>query len=80
MSLLVIHEKMDFNSIKEQLHITDGNLATHISALEKNKYVTVKKSFIGRKPNTVYSATASGKKAFREHLDALEELIRNNRS
>src|SRR4030095_13140570 len=80
MSLLMIHEKMDFNSMKEQLHITDGNLATHIAALEKNKYVTVKKSFIGKKPNTLYNATALGKKAFKDHLDALEELIKNNRT
>lgn len=80
MSLLMIHDKMDFNSMKEQLHITDGNLATHIGALEKNRYLTVKKSFVGKKPNTIYTATAAGKKAFKEHLDALEELIKNNRN
>lgn len=80
MSLLMIHDKVDFNSMKEQLHITDGNLATHIAALEKNKYVTVKKSFVGKKTNTIYNATATGRKAFRDHLDALEALIKNNRS
>ena len=79
MSLLMIHEKMDFNTMKEQLNITDGNLATHIIALEKSRYVQVRKSFNGRKPHTTYMATAVGRKAFKDHLDALEKLIKNNR-
>jgi len=75
MSVLVVNEGVDFNSLKTLLDITDGNLASHISALEKNKYIKVIKTFIGRKPNTSYTATAAGKKAFKEHLDALEQLI-----
>lgn len=76
MSLLVIHEKMDYNSLKETLNISDGNLANHIFALEKEKFITVKKSFAGRKPKTTYSATAAGRKAFGNHLDALEMLLK----
>ena len=75
MSILAVNESIDFNSLKQLLDITDGNLASHISALEKSKYIKVNKTFIGRKPNTSYSATASGRKAFKEHLDALEQLI-----
>lgn len=77
MSILMVNEDMDFNSIKEILQITDGNLASHISVLEKNKYIKVKKSFIGKKPNTSYSITDKGKKAFSEHIDALERLIKS---
>ena len=77
MSVLIVNEDMDFNSLKDMLQITDGNLASHISALEKNKYIKVKKSFIGKKPNTAYSVTALGRKAFNDHLDALEKLIKN---
>ena len=56
---------------------TDGNLASHISALEKKEFITVFKKFIGKKPNTTYSITRAGKKAFTEHLDALEKLIKS---
>lgn len=66
---------MDFNNLKELLNVTDGNLASHISALEKNKYLKIKKKFIGKKTNTAYSITDSGRRAFANHLDALEKLI-----
>ncbi len=79
MSLLMVHDIIDFNTMKDLLQMTDGNLATHIAALEKCNYITVKKSFLGRKTNTSYSATAAGKKAFRDHLGALEKLIKSNK-
>ncbi|MDO9039583.1 MAG: transcriptional regulator [Lutibacter sp.] len=75
MSILLVNDFADFATLKEQLNITDGNLASHLNALEKLKYIDIKKQFIGKKPNTSYSATIAGKKAFSEHLDALERLI-----
>jgi DNA-binding MarR family transcriptional regulator len=78
MSVLVVNESSDFNTLKEKLNITDGNLASHILALEKLQYLKVKKQFIGKKPNTTYLITASGRKAFAGHLDALEKLIRQS--
>jgi DNA-binding MarR family transcriptional regulator len=75
MSVLSANQRYDFNSLKELLGITDGNLASHLKGLEKEEYITVHKSFLGRKPNTNYEATEKGKKAFRDHLDALEQLI-----
>jgi DNA-binding MarR family transcriptional regulator len=77
MSVLMVNERMDFNALKELLDVTDGNLASHLKALEKADYVSVEKQFIGRKPNTQYSATPEGKKAFNEHLNALENLLKN---
>ncbi len=76
MSILLVNESADFNSLKETLEVTDGNLASHLSVLENNKYIKVYKKFIGKKPNTTYSVTQAGKKAFAEHLDALEKLIK----
>ena len=76
MSVLMVNETMDFNALKELLQLTDGNLASHLKALEELEYLAVNKQFIGRKPNTTYSATETGKKAFRDHLNALEALIR----
>ena len=78
MSMLIVNESVDFNSLKSHLDVTDGNLACHISSLEKAKYIKVNKSFIGKKPNTTYSVSASGRRAFNEHLDALERLINSS--
>jgi DNA-binding MarR family transcriptional regulator len=77
MSVLMVNESVDFVTLKDLLDITDGNLASHLSALEKNRLIEVKKQFIGRRPNTRYMATQDGKMAFREHLDYLGRLIRD---
>lgn len=79
MSVLLANESYDFNSLKELLNVTDGNLASHIKALEKEEYITVMKTFVGRKPNTQYSASIIGKNAFKMHLQALENLIREQK-
>ena len=76
MSILVVNDSVDFNTLKEQLNISDGNIASHITALEKLNYLEVKKQFIGKKPNTSYKATQQGIKAFKNHLDTLEKLIK----
>ncbi|RZJ65067.1 MAG: transcriptional regulator [Flavobacterium sp.] len=75
MSVLVVNESADFSTLKELLGVTDGNLASHAKALEAEKYITVEKQFIGKKPNTSYIATKEGRRAFTEHINALEKLI-----
>nr|WP_116542165.1 transcriptional regulator [Pontibacter virosus] len=79
MSVLMVEDTVDFNTLKETLQLTDGNLASHLSALEEAQYLRVEKQFVGRKPNTTYHATDLGRKAFTNHLDALEQLILDNR-
>jgi DNA-binding MarR family transcriptional regulator len=76
MSALMVNESINFNQLKELIQVTDGNLASHIKALEESGYIKVQKGFIGRKTNTVYSTTRTGEKAFRFHLDALEQMIK----
>ncbi|WP_046757327.1 winged helix-turn-helix domain-containing protein [Kordia jejudonensis] len=80
MSILMVNEFADFKMLKELLSITDGNLASHAKALEKVEYIKVEKQFIGRKPNTRYSATQLGKLAFKKHIEALEQLIKKSES
>lgn len=75
MSILMVNDYADFNMLKELLGATDGNLASHTKALEKEEYIKVEKRFIGRKPNTRYSVTKLGKLQFKKHIDALEKLI-----
>jgi DNA-binding HxlR family transcriptional regulator len=80
MSLLVVQEQVDFGQIKENLELSDGNLASHMAALEKIGFVEVRKQFIGKKPNTSYAITAHGRAAFLEHLTSLEKLIKQIQS
>lgn len=76
MSLLMVNESLEFNFLKETLALTDGNLASHIAKLEESGYLLVEKRFVGKKPQTSYKATEAGRKAFGDHLDALEQIIR----
>lgn len=79
MSVLMVNDEADFNRLKDMLDATDGNLASHLRALEKEHFIQVHKQFIGRKPNTSYSATDRGRKAFNDHLNALEQILNNAR-
>ncbi len=79
MSTLMVNEQISFNELKEMLDVTDGNLASHLVNLEDNGYIKVHKGFIGRKTNTTYSITRAGEKAFRDHLNALENMIRGTK-
>lgn len=76
MSILLMNESVSFNDLKQLLELTDGNLASHMVNLEENGYIKVHKGFIGRKTNTTYSITRAGEKAFNEHIQALENMIR----
>ena len=72
----MVNSEVNFNDLKELLEITDGNLASHLKALEENNIIKVEKGFIGRKTNTTYAVTKAGEKAFKQHLDALEKMIK----
>lgn len=79
MSALAVNERLDFNALKEFLDVTDGNLASHLKALEKEEFIGMEKSFVGRKPNTQYFMTKEGKKAFDDHLRILENLVKSHK-
>jgi len=79
MSVLVANDSYDFNSLKDVLGLTDGSIASHIKALEREKYISISKSFIDKKPNTKYKATERGRTVFKKHLDALEALIKQQK-
>ncbi len=76
MSILMVNEYAEFTMLKELLEATDGNLASHLKALEKAEFIEVQKQFVGRKPNTRYLTTALGRAEFQKHIDALEKLIK----
>lgn len=76
MSVLMVNEWVDFTEMKNLLQVTDGNLASHSTALEKRGYIEIKKEFVGKKPRTSYQITPTGKTAFQEHLAFLEKLMK----
>ena len=76
MSALVVNDYIDYKALKSLLGVTDGNLASHLKYLEKSAYVTYKKEFLGRKPNTKYFATEKGIRAFKKHINAIEQLLK----
>jgi len=79
MSVLIANDAYEFSALKELLGITDGNLASHIKALEREKYISISKTFIERKPNTKYKVTERGRTAFRKHVDALEAVVKQQK-
>lgn len=76
MAALAVNESIDFNALKTLMDVTDGNLASHLKGLETAAYITVQKTFVGRKPMTRYKITKQGRNAFEKHITALEKLIR----
>ncbi|MNS18192.1 Helix-turn-helix domain protein [compost metagenome] len=79
MSILMVNDNVDFSTLKDLLQVTDGNLASHSKALEELNYIKISKQFIGKKPNTTYEATEIGKKAFADHLNSLELLLKSSK-
>lgn len=79
MSILVMNEEISFNDLKGMLEVTDGNLATHLVTLEEEGFLKVHKGFVGRKTNTTYSITKAGEIAFKDHISALEKMIRGTK-
>ena len=86
MSILMVNDWVDFSTFKDMLTsvaksaekgMTDGNLSSHMSLLEAKGYIEVRKQFVGKKPQTTYSASVLGRKAFTEYLGALENLLKN---
>ena len=78
MLALFVNKSFDFNTLKEILGVSDGNLASHIKALKKMEYIHISKQFINKKPNTKYTISKKGKSAFKKHVDALGKLINTN--
>lgn len=77
MAVLMVNEDVDFNTLKELLSLTDGNLASHARALEELGYIVCRKTFVGRKPKTSFEATQEGKRAFKAHIEALESFLKS---
>lgn len=70
--------QLTFNSVKDTLELTDGNLGAHLHKLEEAGYITITKTFVRNKPQTYIEITVDGRQAFEEHGTALREILENN--
>lgn len=75
MSILMVMAEAEFNYLKNRLKLSDGNLSSHLSHLEKEKYIKIKKKFVKKKPKTLCQLTEKGRKAFEAYLNNLEKII-----
>src|SRR4051812_15363445 len=66
---------LEFSKLKQLTGATDGNLGAHIETLAKAGYVAVDKAFVGKKPQTTVTATATGRGAFARYVATLQEII-----
>jgi DNA-binding MarR family transcriptional regulator len=80
MSMLAASPELSFTELRDALAMTDGNLTTHIKALQQEGYISVAKSYKDKRPLTTCSLTASGRKAFGEYIDLLEQIVRQTKS
>ena len=79
MSLLAASPELSFTEMRGSLHMTDGNLTTHMRTLQEAGYVSVTKSFAGGRPLTTYSLTKEGQKAFADYISLLEQIVKQTR-
>ena len=79
MSMLAASPELSFTELRDALSMTDGNLTTHIRALQEIGYVAVSKSFQNNRPLTTCSLTTAGRKAFAEYINLLEQIIRQTK-
>ena len=79
MSMLAASTELSFTELRDALAMTDGNLTTHIRALQQEGYVAVAKSYQHKRPLTTCSLTAAGRKAFAAYIDLLEQIVRQNK-
>ena len=79
MSMLAASPELSFTELRDALEMTDGNLTTHIKALQQEGYIAVSKSFQNNRPLTTCSLTVAGRKAFAEYINLLEQIVRQNK-
>jgi DNA-binding MarR family transcriptional regulator len=75
MSLLMSLDSADFTFLKEKTNSTAGNLSVQLDKLSEAGYITIEKSFKGKKPLTTCRITKKGISAFEEYVNTLKQYI-----
>ena len=79
MSLLAASPELSFTELRDTLGMTDGNLTTHIRALQEAGYVSVAKTFQNNRPLTTCTLTVKGRKAFADYINLLEQIVQQSK-
>jgi DNA-binding MarR family transcriptional regulator len=79
MSALAAAPELSFTELRDLLHMTDGNLTTHIRTLQEEGFVSVAKSYQNNRPLTSCALTAAGRKAFAQYIDLLDQIVRQSK-
>jgi DNA-binding MarR family transcriptional regulator len=80
MSLLAASPELSFTELRDTLTMTDGNLTTHLRTLQEAGYISVAKSYQNNRPHTACALTASGRKAFTDYINVLEQIVRQTKN
>lgn len=75
MSILMGEESADFTFLKEKMSATAGNLSVQIDKLEKAQYISVEKSFRGKRPLTTCKISKKGVVAFETYVNHIKSYI-----
>jgi len=75
MALLYVVERAEFLFVRNQTHLTAGNLSSYLSKLEGAGYVIIQKEFVGKVPRTFLSLTDCGREAFEIYRNKMKELF-----
>lgn len=75
MSILLSVEEADFVFLREKTNATAGNLSVQIEKLQQAEYIDVRKTFKGKRPQTICKITDKGIDAFEKHVEALKGYI-----
>lgn len=66
---------LDFTSLVKRFETADGAMAVHLRKLEDAGYIACKRQFVGRRPKSTYNITAAGRKALRQYLATMQQII-----
>ncbi|MBZ0264825.1 transcriptional regulator [bacterium] len=72
---LYVLESADFVFLQNRLLLTQGNLSSHMNKLEEAGYVLVEKTFVKKKPRTLFSLTTKGRTAFENYRDNIHKML-----
>ena len=65
----------EFSAVRNAIRTTDGNAGVHLRKLEDAGYITVRKHFVARRPQTLYALTPRGRQALLDYVAHLETLL-----
>jgi DNA-binding MarR family transcriptional regulator len=75
-SLLISLEAAEFTFLRDKTNSSAGNLSVQLDKLSEAGYISIEKSFRGKKPLTTCKITKKGIKAFEDYVNSLKDYIR----